>query len=197
MARTRNPRYATEFLERRLHPTVMIPLAAEVACISMDDPEPLPPDEPGSAPRCPRRRSRSRPCPTEHGRRSAVTVRRSHPARPSRSGGRAGGADIRKDEAIRSRSRVEELVAREQLVEESPDPTRAALSGGPRRQGGGGVGRGVACQGASQGVARFGDERATRPPRRAAASRRAPAPSRRSPAPPLRAPLRRRWSTTK
>lgn len=46
MARIRNPRFAPEFLERRLNPSELIPTTfAEVA--RMDDPEPLPPDQPG------------------------------------------------------------------------------------------------------------------------------------------------------
>ena len=48
MARFRNPRYAPEFLEKRLHPSALIAVVAEVA--RFDDPEPLPPDGPG----CPR-----------------------------------------------------------------------------------------------------------------------------------------------
>jgi hypothetical protein len=52
MAKLRNPRFAPEALERRLHPTVMIPISAEVYC--MDDPEPLPdPNGPGEPPPTP------------------------------------------------------------------------------------------------------------------------------------------------
>jgi len=52
MAKLRNPRFAPEFLERRLNPSVMIPTPAEIA--RMDDPEPLPPhDAPGSPPPLP------------------------------------------------------------------------------------------------------------------------------------------------
>ena len=52
MARLRNPRYAPEFLEKRLHPSTMIPVAAQV--YTMDDPESLPPPhEPGSPPPLP------------------------------------------------------------------------------------------------------------------------------------------------
>ena len=46
MARLRNPRYAPEFLEKRLHPSAVIAVVAEVA--RFDDPEPLPPPVPGS-----------------------------------------------------------------------------------------------------------------------------------------------------
>lgn len=46
MAKLRNPRFAPEFLERRLSPTGLIPVAAQVSIL--DDPEPLPdPDAPG------------------------------------------------------------------------------------------------------------------------------------------------------
>ena len=47
------PARSPEFLERRLHPTMMIPLAADIASVSMDDPEPLPPDVPGCPPPIP------------------------------------------------------------------------------------------------------------------------------------------------
>lgn len=53
MAKLRNPRFAPEFLERRLHPTVMIPITTALV-VRMDDPEPLPdPDAPGSPPPLP------------------------------------------------------------------------------------------------------------------------------------------------
>lgn len=45
MARFRNPRFAPEFLERKLSPTLLVPTTA-AAFVRFDDPEPLPPDEP-------------------------------------------------------------------------------------------------------------------------------------------------------
>ena len=52
MARFRNPRYAPEFLEKRLHPSAVIAVVAEVA--RFDDPEPLPPPHgPGEPPPTP------------------------------------------------------------------------------------------------------------------------------------------------
>ena len=47
MARLRNPRFAPEFLERRLNPSVSI--ASVAACVvCMDDPDPQPAPGPGS-----------------------------------------------------------------------------------------------------------------------------------------------------
>ncbi len=48
MARFRNPRFAPEFLDKRLSPSGMYAhhFLAQVA--AMDDPEPLPPPGPGS-----------------------------------------------------------------------------------------------------------------------------------------------------
>jgi hypothetical protein len=45
MARFRNPRFAPEFLEKRLSPSDLTPTSAIV--ITLGDPEPLPPDVPG------------------------------------------------------------------------------------------------------------------------------------------------------
>ena len=49
MARSRNPRFAPEFLEKKLSPTLIVPVTI-VAVARFDDPEPLPPDSPDTPP---------------------------------------------------------------------------------------------------------------------------------------------------
>ncbi len=48
MARYRNPRFAPEFLEKKLSPTLLVPVSA--AYSTYDDPEPLPEPSPGLPP---------------------------------------------------------------------------------------------------------------------------------------------------
>ena len=52
MARLRNPRFAPEFLERKLSPSGLIPTSYVEVC-RIDDPEPLPDPVPGCPPPLP------------------------------------------------------------------------------------------------------------------------------------------------
>ncbi|MDB5352821.1 MAG: hypothetical protein JWN86_4068 [Planctomycetota bacterium] len=50
MARFRNPRFAPEFLEKKLSPSGLIPTPPPADVARFDDPEPLPEPEPGLPP---------------------------------------------------------------------------------------------------------------------------------------------------
>lgn len=51
MPRVRNPRFAPEWLERKLSPSnVVAAPSAIVTTMTFDDPEPLPPEVPGDPP---------------------------------------------------------------------------------------------------------------------------------------------------